>query len=755
MRNGLLVFAAGLSAICNASLLAQTAERSPDYLVKSYAVTGVSPLEETDLKFLTAMACTKEPFKSGIPSILSGPNSIIVHRATWTQKSGLYALLSSDWYLYERKLNKSGCSLDQIRLKADGSLALYAKKSAWLLAFNNFTTPIDPRSVSILYKISATPDIPQNIQDLGALIAGLLGATLPGAKAGAGLALAVAPAPPPPTNTLITLAKVSGDQKTPFFFNIGLQFSLLPSAAPAVGRVGAPYSTSLYPVGGSGNYTFSTVYGSLPAGLSLNTSTGLISGTPVQKGAATFTVEVKDDGSPAKIGVSDFTIVVNDSVDIPQKKTTPAKLSTFVGDYYSADLRSSGAAGPVVFQVSKGTLPEGLSLDSVTGTISGIPRNVEKSPVTIEADDDKGKQAGYLDATIDIGPTDSINIAVGGRLKLPHALAGVPYRATIAIAAATGKEEIAVMKSASDCNNMKADEDENGALPRGLTRADLGGGLQAIDGIPPYAGKTEFQLCARAGAASKPVSHRFELNVLSGTLALTSSAPADNSQTGGNKGDNTGPGGGNQGKGKGQGQNQAQNQSTDNSGNTPQQTSGATPVDCSSITAGAPCSLTRRIRSDDREWFDFSIGVSVPGVRERTYAGNNPASPSITTHTDLLGVVNIYPFARWANNESWLPHVDAGLPVTSQPFYRPFVALGDTLTTWTGAERRGFPLRISVFAGLVDMKQQIVVNNAVSHDRAWKPIYGVEVSVSALVSKIGGGKSQSQGGKGGKGGGGG
>ena len=51
------------------------------------------------------------------------------------------------------------------------------------------------------------------------------------------------------------------------------------------------YSDTLTATGGDGSYTWSVTVGSLPTGLSLTTSSGLISGTPTGSGS-TFTVEV-------------------------------------------------------------------------------------------------------------------------------------------------------------------------------------------------------------------------------------------------------------------------------------------------------------------------------------------------------------------------------------------------------------------------------------------------------------------------------
>ena len=66
------------------------------------------------------------------------------------------------------------------------------------------------------------------------------------------------------------------------------------SLSPRSGTVGVAYSYTLAITGGMPPYTWSIVSGSLPAELSLNASTGVISGTPTSAGTATFTVKVTD-----------------------------------------------------------------------------------------------------------------------------------------------------------------------------------------------------------------------------------------------------------------------------------------------------------------------------------------------------------------------------------------------------------------------------------------------------------------------------
>ncbi len=66
-----------------------------------------------------------------------------------------------------------------------------------------------------------------------------------------------------------------------------------------------PYSTTLAATGGSGSYTWSVATGStLPSWLSLDSTTGVLSGTPTVNATATFAVTVTDSASPADTATS-------------------------------------------------------------------------------------------------------------------------------------------------------------------------------------------------------------------------------------------------------------------------------------------------------------------------------------------------------------------------------------------------------------------------------------------------------------------
>ncbi|NTW80237.1 MAG: S8 family serine peptidase, partial [Geobacteraceae bacterium] len=127
------------------------------------------------------------------------------------------------------------------------------------------------------------------------------------------------------------------------------------------------YSELVPVAGGISPYTWSTTSGALPAGLSLGTSTGMITGIPGSLGASAFTVHVTDS-----VGASvdqTFTLNVYEKLRI----TTSSLPGADVGVYYNAASNAAGGLPSYMWYITGGTFPPGLSLDYWTGAITGTP----------------------------------------------------------------------------------------------------------------------------------------------------------------------------------------------------------------------------------------------------------------------------------------------------------------------------------------------------------------------------------------------
>jgi phospholipase C len=77
------------------------------------------------------------------------------------------------------------------------------------------------------------------------------------------------------------------------------------------------YNASLTATGGTAPYTWSIPSGSLPAGLTLVTSTGVISGAPTSTGTSSFTAQVTDSESPARAVMASLSIAIASSSASP------------------------------------------------------------------------------------------------------------------------------------------------------------------------------------------------------------------------------------------------------------------------------------------------------------------------------------------------------------------------------------------------------------------------------------------------------
>jgi hypothetical protein len=112
-----------------------------------------------------------------------------------------------------------------------------------------------------------------------------------------------------------------------------------------IGNVSAAYSTTLAATGGVAPYTWSVTVGTLPAGLSLDPSTGAITGTPTTAGTSTFTVQVKD--STSATATSSLSITINLA-----SLVCPSGNESKLNGQYAFQMQGFDASGPVAISGS-------------------------------------------------------------------------------------------------------------------------------------------------------------------------------------------------------------------------------------------------------------------------------------------------------------------------------------------------------------------------------------------------------------------
>ena len=266
---------------------------------------------------------------------------------------------------------------------------------------------------------------------------------------------------------------------------------------------GVAYSTTLASTGGTGTRTYALTGGTLPSGLTLNATTGVISGTPTASGSSTFSLSVTDSAATPTTATASFTLGVS-ALQIVAPTLTP----TVVGRTYTTGTYTAAyAQGAVTFAVTSGTLPSGITLSS-TGVVSGTATTAGDSAFTITAKDTSGQAATITGA-----------IHVAGALQfsgatLPSTQAGDAFaRYTMA---ATGG-------TASYTYNLAA----GSALPAGITLST--GGVLA--GTPTTPGSYTFTIVAAdsAGAvttSSQTATATFTLVVTVPPLAFTTTSLA-------------------------------------------------------------------------------------------------------------------------------------------------------------------------------------------------------------------------------------
>ena len=163
--------------------------------------------------------------------------------------------------------------------------------------------------------------------------------------------------------------------------------TILTSSLPN-GELGVAYSQTLQ-ASGTTPITWSIETGALPTGLTLEATTGKITGIPTVANTYTFTVKATNAfGNASK----DLSITITATPPVILTTSLP---NGIVGHAYDQTLTASGAQ-PITWEITSGALPTGLTLEATTGKITGTPEEEATYTFTVKATNEFGSDTKDL-----------------------------------------------------------------------------------------------------------------------------------------------------------------------------------------------------------------------------------------------------------------------------------------------------------------------------------------------------------------------
>ncbi len=317
-----------------------------------------------------------------------------------------------------------------------------------------------------------------------------------------------------PTGTGTTFTVTVTDAETPTAQTATKQLTItvnpqltVTTTTLAAGTVGTSYNQTLAAAGGITPYTWAVTTGSLPAGLTLNASTGAITGKPTgpQVGVISFTVTVTDAESPTKTANANLSITIS----APPLTITTSSLPTGVlNQSYSGSLSATGGITPYTWSISVGNLPPGLTLNASTGAITGTDSTQTGTfNFTVQVTDSESPSqttTKSLSITINNSAPLQITTTSGG---LPTGVVNTPYPSNAFLSATGGIQPYTWSYT--------------GNLPPGMS---LNTSTGQITGTPASTGT--FSFTAKVTDSSSPVqTATASLSItVNGTLTITTTS---------------------------------------------------------------------------------------------------------------------------------------------------------------------------------------------------------------------------------------
>ncbi len=281
------------------------------------------------------------------------------------------------------------------------------------------------------------------------------------------------------------------------------------SPLEATARVGSAFSYQIVASGGSPVAYFAL---NLPLGLSCDTATGLIGGTPTVAGNYPVTLRANVTGAGLS-GPFTLSLIVLPRLDAPRITSLPAK-SGNVGSYFEYSIVAE--PGPILNYNVSPALPLGLTLNTATGVISGRPTEAATFVVNLTATNSTGTSVAQPLA-ISITTASGTPIITSPRNDL--ATVGTPYTYRITAANLTDTRPLAPPNSLGVAPDSASRV--YSPLPPGLA---VNPAMGVIEGTPTAVGEYEVSL-AGTNAAGMGAVRELTILVRPALTAPTISSP--------------------------------------------------------------------------------------------------------------------------------------------------------------------------------------------------------------------------------------
>ena len=274
--------------------------------------------------------------------------------------------------------------------------------------------------------------------------------------------------------TIVSVGDNEVDQET----NMG--------GAPTV-MIGQPYSTQVVATGGNLTYSAgASEYMNLPDGLTINTETGLISGTCTETEIGRFNVYIEVSNNAGKAHAVVGMWVVDNSI-VPVIETEAGQLGeVYVNSFASFQVTVSNEAdlmNDLQWSVKEGSLPNGMNLNyakTKTAYIQGEPTQSGTFEFTLRVENGVGSAERTFSIVVQEGIVQPRIIDYN---ELPYAIVGKPYEYQLR-ASGTNTQSNPIVWSYNDTEYSQVSYD----LGNGLTLSNTG----LISGTPTVAGQPYF-----------------------------------------------------------------------------------------------------------------------------------------------------------------------------------------------------------------------------------------------------------------------